>query len=110
MQIFPKLVFSPTTSVLELLTRHFLGLPYAIIKILSSCRVYSFIQCEIPLKRLTLSISTSKSILSKRKKTYSFILAISIAPPQVLYYSESLPTIHHGYCIGVSRRSAQSRR
>src|SRR6218665_1130002 len=35
------------------------------------------------------------------------LLAISIAPLQVHYYSEALPT-QHGYCIGVSRRSAQA--
>ena len=39
---------------------------------------------------------------------HSFIPAISIAPLRVLYYSEVLPTIQHGYCIGVSRRSAQA--
>ena|SRR6218665_3179585 len=41
---------------------------------------------------------------------HSFIPAISIAPLQVLYYSEALPTtgLQHGYCIGVSRRSAQA--
>ena len=33
------------------------------------------------------------------------IQAISIAPLQVRYYSEALPT-QHGYCDGVSRRSA----
>src|SRR6218665_2698447 len=39
----------------------------------------------------------------------SFIPAISIAPLQVLYYSEALPTTARiGYCIGVSRRSAQA--
>ena len=38
---------------------------------------------------------------------HSFILAISIAPLQVLYYSEALQ-LQHGYCIGVSRRSAQA--
>jgi len=37
---------------------------------------------------------------------HSFILAISIAPLQVHYYSEVLPTIQHGHCMGVSRRSA----
>jgi len=36
---------------------------------------------------------------------HSFILAISIAPLQVHYYSEALP-IQHGYCVEVSRRSA----
>src|SRR6218665_2622535 len=35
----------------------------------------------------------------------SFIHSISIAPLQVSYYSEVLPT-QHGYCAGVSRRSA----
>src|SRR6218665_809516 len=39
---------------------------------------------------------------------HSFIPGISIAPLQVLYYSEALPTTAHGYCIGVSRRSAQA--
>jgi len=36
---------------------------------------------------------------------HSFIQAISIAPLQVHYYSKALLT-HHGYCAGVSRRSA----
>ena len=35
---------------------------------------------------------------------YSFIQPISIAPLQVHYYSEALPT-QHGYCVGVSHRS-----
>src|SRR6218665_3094790 len=35
----------------------------------------------------------------------SFIQVISTAPLQVRYYSEALPT-QHGYCAGVSRRSA----
>src|SRR6218665_1070153 len=39
---------------------------------------------------------------------HSFIPAISIAPLQVLYYSEALPTTARGYCIGVSRQSAQA--
>jgi len=34
-----------------------------------------------------------------------FYSASSIAPLQVRYYSEALPT-QHGYCAGVSRRSA----
>src|SRR6218665_1552254 len=41
----------------------------------------------------------------------SFILAISISPLQVLYYSEALPTtarVLHRSFIGVSRRSAQA--
>ena len=33
-----------------------------------------------------------------------FVQAISIAPLQVLYYSEALPT-QHGYCVRVSRQS-----
>src|SRR6218665_1459416 len=37
----------------------------------------------------------------------SFIPAISIAPLQVHYYSEAL-RLQHGYCIRVSRRSAQA--
>jgi len=36
---------------------------------------------------------------------HSFIQAISIAPLQVHYYSEALPT-QHGYCAEISRRSA----
>jgi len=35
----------------------------------------------------------------------SFIQAISIAPLQVHYYSEALPT-HHGYCVEASCRRA----
>ena len=38
---------------------------------------------------------------------HSFIPFTSIAPLQALYYSEALP-LQHGYCIGVSRRSAQA--
>jgi len=37
--------------------------------------------------------------------SFSFVQAISIAPLQVPYYSEVLPT-QHGYCVGVSRLSA----
>jgi len=36
---------------------------------------------------------------------HSFIQVISIAPLQVHYYSEALPT-QHGYCVRVSRWSA----
>jgi len=36
---------------------------------------------------------------------HSFIQVISIAPLQVYYYSEALPT-QHGYCVRVSLRSA----
>src|SRR6218665_502002 len=36
---------------------------------------------------------------------HSLIQTISIAPLQVHVYSEALPT-QHGYCAGVSRRSA----
>src|SRR6218665_821308 len=39
---------------------------------------------------------------------HSFIPAISIAPLQVLYQSEALPTTAYGYCIKVSCRSAQA--
>jgi len=38
---------------------------------------------------------------------HSFIQDISIAPLQVHYYSEALPTWHE-YCVGVSRQSATS--
>ena len=34
----------------------------------------------------------------------SFVQAISIAPLQVHYYSEVLPT-QHGYCVGVSAKA-----
>src|SRR6218665_641725 len=36
---------------------------------------------------------------------HSFSQTISIVPHQVHFYSEALPT-QHGYCAGVSRRSA----
>ena len=35
---------------------------------------------------------------------HSFIQAIYIAPLQIHYYSEALPT-QHGHCVGVSRQS-----
>src|SRR6218665_3541356 len=38
----------------------------------------------------------------------SFIQTINIAPQQVHFYSEALPT-QHGYCAGVSRRSARGK-
>src|SRR6218665_661170 len=38
----------------------------------------------------------------------SFIPAISIAPLQVLYTTQRRSRLQHGYCIGVSRRSAQA--
>src|SRR6218665_16319 len=47
-------------------------------------------------------------MLSNQMKSlfiYLFIPDISIALLQVHYYSEALPT-QHGYCAGVSRRSA----
>jgi len=37
----------------------------------------------------------------------SFIQAISIAPLQVIYCSEALPS-QHGYCVRVSRRMPQA--
>ena len=43
----------------------------------------------------------------KQTQVYSFIHAISIAPLQVHYYSEALPT-QHGYCVGVSREAPQA--
>jgi len=38
---------------------------------------------------------------------HSFIQAISIAPLQVLHYSEALPT-QHEYCAGISHQSEQT--
>src|SRR6218665_400227 len=52
--------------------------------------------------RLKLSVMISWFKLSN---IHSFIQTISIAPLQVHFYSEALPT-QHGYCVGVSRRSA----
>src|SRR6218665_1008352 len=40
-------------------------------------------------------------------KAHSFIQVIFIAPLQVYYYSEALPT-HHEHGVGVSRQSATS--
>jgi len=52
------------------------------------------------------SLSIYPSIyLSVCSSIYLLIKAISIAPLQVHYYSQALPT-QHGYCVGVSRRSA----
>jgi len=44
-------------------------------------------------------------IAENNNKGDSFIQSISIAPLQVHYYTEALPT-QHGYCVGVSRWSA----
>ena len=41
----------------------------------------------------------------KQLRQINFIQTTSIAPLQVHYYSESFPT-QHGYCAGISRRSA----
>src|SRR6218665_1168855 len=39
---------------------------------------------------------------------HSFIVALSIAPLQVLYTTQRCSRLQQGYCIGVSRRSAQA--
>ena len=52
-----------------------------------------------------MTIITSLLATATYSFIHSFIPAISIALLQVLYYSEAL---QHGYCIGVSRRSAQA--
>ena len=46
-----------------------------------------------------------RRMTSMENKTDSFIQSIFIAPLQVHYYSEALPT-QHGYSVRVSRRSA----
>ena len=59
-------------------------------------------------KTETLNKQTQHETILKLHQHYIFhlfILDISIAPFQVHYYSEALPT-QHGYCVGVSRRSA----
>jgi len=73
-------------------------------------RVYAYV-C-LP-KSLILDLSNQmwrthfKMLKSLSCAIYSFSQAISIASLQVHYYSEALPT-QHGYCVGVSRRSATS--
>ena len=58
--------------------------------------------------------ATTNWDLEKREMTdsliHSFIQAISIAPLQVHYYSEALPTgsTQLGYCVGVSREAPQA--
>src|SRR6218665_54464 len=47
----------------------------------------------------------SQAYAAKGEFIHLFIQIISIAPLQVHYYSEALPT-QHGYCARVSRRSA----
>src|SRR6218665_1600164 len=51
-------------------------------------------------------VSSIESIA--RPSVHSFIPAISIAPLQVLYTTQRRSRLQHGYCIGVSRRSAQA--
>src|SRR6218665_2860251 len=48
---------------------------------------------------------STQTLLVTHSFIHSFIQATSIVPLQVLYYSEPLHT-QHGYCAGVSRRSA----
>jgi len=50
------------------------------------------------------SVSPLHPISATNIHPHSFIQTISIAPFQVHFYSETLPT-QHGYCAGVSRRS-----
>jgi len=58
----------------------------------------------IPQLDLKISMQDDISNLS-----LAFIQAISIAPLQVLYYSEALPT-QHGYCAGISCQNATGNR
>src|SRR6218665_859932 len=51
------------------------------------------------------ALHTGNGATLLQRFTYSFIHSISIAPLQVRYYSDALPT-QHEYCAGVSRRSA----
>src|SRR6218665_964082 len=48
------------------------------------------------------------NVVRCNKTIHSFIQTISIAPLQVHFYSDALPT-QHGYCAGGSRRSATSK-
>src|SRR6218665_720346 len=61
--------------------------------------------------RILLIMNLIDERLQEKKYTklrhYSFILVISIAPLQVLYYSEH-SRLQHRYCVGVLRRSAQA--
>ena len=57
------------------------------------------------MRTLLLSSNFSTSLFRWSNLVHSFIQAISIAPLQVHFYSEALPT-QHGYCAGVSRQSA----
>jgi len=68
----------------------------------------------VTMTRKIMTINTTTTITMKRRgmtmhvkmmtAIHLFIQAISIAPPQVHYYSEALPT-QHGYCVAVSRRN-----
>jgi len=53
----------------------------------------------------SMSVYWSVSLSLIQSFIHAFIQAISIAPLQVHYYSVALST-QHGYCAGVSRRSA----
>src|SRR6218665_1509249 len=46
-------------------------------------------------------VTITDTSLHQVAQIHSFILAIPIAPLQVHFYSEALPT-QHGYCVGVS--------
>jgi len=67
---------------------------------------YTIIHYQILLRSLYFLLPFtiwSRNMLFIHSFIHSFIQAISLAPLQVHYYSEALPT-QHGYCVGVSHR------
>src|SRR6218665_306573 len=70
-------------------------------------QTYLAMQCVDPYNLSFLMISPPFNIplIFWDKTEYSLIQAIFIAPLQVHYYSEALPT-QHGYCVRISRQSA----
>src|SRR6218665_120226 len=65
-------------------------------------RAISFVQAFVHTAVSRRNIITDCKLMQQN----SFIQTISIAPLEVHYYSEALTT-QHGYCVGVSRRSAK---
>jgi len=76
---------------------------------LRGCRALKFDSCNNLMSSVHIrNHAATETVLKLNIKIYyyfihSFIQAISIAP--LHYYSEALPT-QHGYCAGVSHRSA----
>ena len=72
----------------------------------SELDAYTEFNCFKKINVFVYKLMFLKNILARGTHIiHSFIQANSVAPLKVHYHSEALPT-QHGYCVGVSHRSA----